>query len=342
MTTAFFTDTRFALHTQAGHPEHAGRLSAVIELFKTENVWESLHHISATPATNAQILAVHTQEYLDLLASTAAMPRGGNFGLDTYIVPQSYELARLAAGGVAGVVDAVMDGTAQNGIAAVRPPGHHATPSMGMGFCLLGNVAIAARHAIATHRIQRVAIVDYDVHHGNGTQDCLYQHPDVLFVSSHQSPLYPGTGMITEIGAGAGKGFTANIPLPPRTGDTGFKQVYAGFVATLLRRFAPQLILVSAGFDAHWVDPLANLGLSLAGYDFLARQMMALADELCAGRIVFVMEGGYDLQALSHGWLNIARALLGAEGISDPLGASPYDVPLDATFLARLHQLHAL
>lgn len=342
MTTVFFTDSRFAAHTQPGHPEHAGRLEAVYQLLEQTSVLEDLQRIEAQPASDAQLLAVHTQPYLDLLAKTAQLPHAAMLGLDTYIVPQSYELARLAVGGVIAIVEAVVRGTADNGMACVRPPGHHATPTMGMGFCLLSNIAIAARHALAVGGLERIAIVDFDVHHGNGTQDALYDEPKVLFISSHQSPLYPGTGAMTEIGSGAGRGFTANIPLPPFTGDSGIQQVYDEFVAAMLTRYQPQLILVSAGFDAHWRDPLAQLQLSLEGYAHLTRGLMRAAHNLCGGKIVFVMEGGYDLTALSHGWLNIAYALLERDEISDPLGSAAEERPLPDGFLDRLREIHGL
>ncbi|MFP4321161.1 MAG: histone deacetylase [Anaerolineales bacterium] len=343
MTTAFFTDKHFAAHTQPGHPEHAGRLEAVVALLQDTGTWQRLAHLAdVMPATDEQILAVHTARYLKTLAATANMQYGTYFGADTYLTPQSYNLARLAAGGTLAVVDAVLGGEAQNGIAAIRPPGHHATPQTGMGFCLLSNIAMAARHALARHGLQRVAIVDYDVHHGNGTQDCLYDDPRVLFISSHQAPLYPGTGAIGETGRSDGRGYTVNIPLPAATGDDAFATLYADFVRPILARYAPQLLLVSAGFDAHWVDPLAGLSLSLAGYDQLCRLMLQAADDVCEGKVIFVMEGGYDLQALSHGWLNIARRLLGDEALSDPLGLAPMAQDLPDGLLERLREQHRL
>ena len=342
MTTAFFTDKRFAAHTYAGHPEHAGRLEAVIQRLQTGGVWDALHHISAEPANDEQLLAVHTRRYLDELAATAKIPGGTHLGVDTYIVPESYELARLAAGGVISVVDAVMKGEADNGIAAVRPPGHHATPTTGMGFCLLSNIAIAARHALNAHHLERVAIVDFDVHHGNGTQGALYNSKNVLFVSSHQSPLYPGTGGMDETGSGEGKGFTVNIPLPPGTGDPGIMRVYEEIVIPILQRYDPQLVLVSAGFDAHWVDPLAQLELSSHGFDYITRILIKFARSACEGRIIFVMEGGYDLNALSFGWLNIASALLDRDSIPDPYGAAKNARMLPDSLLKNLKSVHSL
>lgn len=342
MVTAFFTDTRFAQHTMPGHPEHAGRLQAVVKLLEAEGVLSELKVLTATPATVEPLLAIHEAPYLDLLASTAKLTRATGLGLDTYIVPQSYELARLAAGGVMEVITAVLKEEAQNGIAAVRPPGHHATPSQGMGFCLLNNIAIGARYAQQVHGLERVAIVDFDVHHGNGTQDAFYGDPSVLFISSHQSPLYPGTGSLPERGKGQGLGYTVNLPLPPNTGDAAIQQVYTEVVAPVLRRFQPQLILVSAGFDAHHVDPLAQLKLSLLGFNSLVRLLLELAQELCQGKLVFVMEGGYDLTALSYGWLNIANALLGKNSVSDPLGSAQQPRPLTEHLLEEFKKANQL
>jgi acetoin utilization deacetylase AcuC-like enzyme len=340
--TAFFTDERFSAHTLPGHPEHAGRLEAVNALLREDGILNELHQIEAAPATEGQIRAVHTERYLNLLAETSSLKRTSMLNADTYITPQTYELARLASGGVCAVVDAVMRGEAQNGFAAVRPPGHHATPGIGMGFCLLNNIAIGARHALTAYNLERVAIVDYDVHHGNGTQDVFYDDPHVLFISSHQSPLYPGTGMLDEVGIGEGRGTTVNLPLPAGTGDSAFQTLYTEVVTPLLRHFQPDLILVSAGFDAHWVDPLANLALSMHGYNFLTQLLLELGKELCGGKVIFVMEGGYDLTALSHGWLNIARALLGKNELSDPLGVASQDKPLSQQLLEKFKETHTI
>ena len=231
---------------------------------------------------------------------------------DTYALPVSLDVARLAAGAVIGAVDAALSGRADNALAIVRPPGHHATAERAMGFCLLNNVAIAARHARSAPGIEKVLILDYDVHHGNGTNDIFYADPSVCFISIHQSPFYPGTGALEEAGAGAGRGLYAQHPLS----SAGMAMRLIGGCsmrssAPAVERFDPDFMLISAGFDAHWVDPLASMQLTLGGYDHLARECIVLAERLCDGRIVFVMEGGYDLPALANGWVSIARALLG-------------------------------
>lgn len=342
MATVYVTDARFAAHTLEGHPEHAGRLEAIERHFAREQLHTRLVMPSVTPAPYEALAAAHSAHYLADLEQTRALAEVAMLDPDTYVLPGSYEVARLAAGAVLTAVDAVLASEADNALAAVRPPGHHATRSTAMGFCLLNNIAIAARHAVRVHGLRRVLIVDFDVHHGNGTQDIFYDDPAVLYVSSHQSPLYPGTGMVDEIGVGAGVGYTLNIPLPPGAGDRAFEHVYRNIVVPAATRFAPDLILVSAGFDAHWADPLANMMLSLAGFDRLVRLLTGLAQELCAGRIVFVLEGGYHLEVLGAGWANVARALLGDAEVEDPLGVAHHREPDIETLVARIRRFHKL
>ncbi len=342
MVTVYVTDERFAAHSMDGHPEFAGRLTAIVQELERSGLNAHLQCLEIEAATHAAITAAHTEKYVTRLAHTTELRGPIMFGLDTYVTPHSYAIARLAAGGVIGAVDAVMQSTAHNALAAIRPPGHHATPNTGMGFCLLNNIAIAARHAQTAYGISRVLIVDFDVHHGNGTQDVLYDDPSILFISTHQSPLYPGTGMIGETGQGAGTGYTLNIPLPAGVGNTGYATVFDEIVLPAARRFAPELVLVSAGFDAHWADPLANMRLSLAGFSTLTRQLITLAEEVCDGRIVFVLEGGYNLQVLSRGWSNVARALLGQADGDDPIGTAPGHEPSIDYILDRVRHIHKL
>ncbi len=262
---------------------------------------------------------------------------------DTYFGPSSFEIARLSAGGVIQAIDAVLSGRANNALAAVRPPGHHALQATAMGFCLLGNVAIAVRHAQAVHGLDRILIVDYDVHHGNGTQDMLYEDPHSLFLSTHQFPFYPGTGDLYETGTGDGAGFTVNIPLNAGHGDNSYRAVYKEIVWPVAERFKPQLVIVSAGFDAHWKDPLAEMRLSLHGYDHLSRELIAIAERFCDGKIVFVTEGGYNLEALAHGVRNIALALLADDEISDPLGPAPDTLEISARpLIEEVRRIHRL
>jgi acetoin utilization deacetylase AcuC-like enzyme len=346
--TAYVTHRDYALHTLSGHPEYAGRILRVWDVMDRSDVRGDLLAVDPTAASLEQLYRVHDPRYVESVQRACQIAAGEPEGAvlldpDTYVLPISYEVAQLSAGGVLRAVDAVITGRAENGLAVVRPPGHHATPVRGMGFCLFSNVALAARHAQATSdAIKRILIVDFDVHHGNGTQAAFYDDPSVLFISTHQYPLYPGTGAMQDIGEGDGRGTTINIPLKAGTGSEGFRLLYERVVWPAARRFKPDLILVSAGFDAHWVDPLAGLHLDLEGFGHLTRELIRMARELCGGRIVFVMEGGYDLDALSHGVLNIAYALRGQDQVVDPLGG--VDLPQQDTSaladqLVALHQL---
>ena len=343
MTSAYLTDERFIEHDFPGHPEHAGRIQAVWEELEAQGLADQLLRITPERASDQQILAAHSHAHLERLRQIERQERLTRIDADTYALPVSLEIARLAAGAVIGAVDAIASKRAQNALAIARPPGHHATPDWQMGFCLLNNIAIAARHAQSQLGVEKVLILDYDVHHGNGTNDIFYADPGVLFISAHQYPFYPGTGAIDEIGAGEGRGRTINIPLPGGHGDASYLRIFAEIIAPAIERFKPELMLISAGFDAHWADPLAGMRLTLAGYDTLARECLELARRLCHGRIVFVMEGGYDLPALAHGWRNIAGALLGLDEISDPYGGprSPErsDIQPLIDQLRRIHQL---
>ena len=248
----------------------------------------------------------------------------------------------MAAGGVVRAVEAVLAGEVANGFALVRPPGHHATATRAMGFCLFNNVAVAARAALAEGQAERVFIADFDVHHGNGTQDTFADDPAVFYFSTHQYPYYPGTGHWSETGNGAGAGTLLNVPLPPGVGDAGYAQVYAELVWPLAERFRPDLVLVSAGYDAHWRDPLAQMNLSLTGYAWLQQELVRLAGQLCGGRIVFTLEGGYELDVLACGVLNGFYRLLGEDTIADPFGPSRRpERPVDA-LIARLKKVHGL
>lgn len=342
MTTAYVTHPLYIDHDFPGHPEHAGRIKAVWRELESSNLTPKLLKLTPDEISDELILAVHTPEYLRLLDMLPVQERGVKLDGDTYALPETPEIARLSAGGVLLAMETVLSGQATNAMACVRPPGHHARAERGMGFCILGNVPIAVKAVQKKYGLERVLVVDYDVHHGNGSQDMFYTDPSVLFISSHQYPLYPGTGRAEETGAGQGKGTTINIPLPAGTGDAGFAKVYEQIIWPAARRFQPELIVVSAGFDAHWRDPLAELRLSLPGYAHISRELIRMANELCDGKIVFVMEGGYDLEALAHGWRNIAHALLGESHVSDPLGLRQGTEPNIQPLMTYIQDLHSL
>ncbi len=341
MTTAYCYDDRFLLHDYPGHPENAGRLKAIVAGLEHNGLLAQLAPIKVVAATQEEITRVHTRSYMEQVRRVAERG-GGHLDPDTYMNAHSFETARLAAGGVLALVRAVLEGEADNGFALVRPPGHHATPGRGMGFCLFNNIAVAARDALARPDVERVMIFDFDVHHGNGTQDAFAAAPDVLFISTHQYPYYPGTGSVGEGGHGEGAGTVVNVPLSPGVGDVGFGEIMEQIVRPLAHRYDPQLILVSAGFDAHWSDPLAMMGLSLPGYAHLARELVSLSGELCDGRLVFVLEGGYDPAVLSNAVCNTCFALLGDSTLLDPIGRSPYqETPIDNR-IAEIKRIHAI
>ncbi|MBC7228338.1 MAG: histone deacetylase [Thermoflexales bacterium] len=303
-------------------------------------VLEQLTPVEARPATEEELARVHTPSYIAQVRRVAERG-GGHLDADTYMNARSYDAAVMAAGGLLALVEAVVEGRVRNGFALVRPPGHHALPDRGMGFCLFNNVAVAARHAQTLPGIRRVFIADIDVHHGNGTQAVFEADPTVFYFSTHEYPYYPGTGHWSEAGVGEGEGSVLNVPLPAGVGDQGFARVYKELVWPLARRFHPDLILVSAGYDSHWQDPLAMMQLSLTGYARIARELVAMAEELCGGRVVFTLEGGYHLDVLAHGVLNGFYALLGEETVSDPFGPPfPASEPDIGPLLARLKERH--
>lgn len=344
MATGYVYAAEFLAHAEEGHPEAPERLREIMRVLAETGVLAQLVALAPAPASDAHILAAHTPEHL---ARVKRMDErgGGNFDADTYANAHTLAAARLAAGAVVRAVDATLAGEVDNAFALVRPPGHHATRTRPMGFCIFNNVAIAAQHALAAHHLDRVLIVDYDVHHGNGTQEIFYDSPRALYFSTHQFPHYPGTGDWREIGTGAGTGFTVNVPLPARVGDAGYQRVFDEVLFPLAERYCPQLVLVSAGYDAHWSDPLADEQLTLTGYAMLARTLIEMARTFCAGRIVFTLEGGYHLPALAHGVANTFRALLGDPAITDPLGVphvSEYDLADLSAYLDHLKGMHRL
>jgi len=317
----FFYPINHQAHFEKGHPERPERVETMRQSFTNAGWWDIFPQLSAIEPSIEVLSAIHKMDYLRTLKAASA--QGRHLDMDTYTTTESWILALESAGGAIAVAQAVWQRHANRGFALCRPPGHHATQNRGMGFCLLNNVAIAAEYILQTFGAQKLAIVDLDLHHGNGTQDIFWRRSDVLYISTHQSPHYPGTGLLGEIGAGSGEKFTANFPLPPTTGDVGFNSVMDECILPLLDRFTPEMVLVSYGFDTHWRDPLGNLLLSAGGYGSLIRSLTSWADNHCGGRIMLVLEGGYDLQAAAACGLSVTSALLG-EDQEDMLGPAPF------------------
>jgi len=298
--------TGFVYHPQylehdmgAGHPESPERLRAIVARLQESGVFERLVQIQPLPAADEWITYIHAASYLETLKRRA--PTHGRVSLDpdTSMSPGSLSAAYLAAGGLLTAADAIVSGSIDHAFCAVRPPGHHAEHDRAMGFCLFNNVAIAARYLQRKHGIARVLIVDWDVHHGNGTQHAFYDDPSVLFFSTHQYPHYPGTGRPSEEGEGAGKGTTINVPMTAGEGDDVYRRLFEKVLIPAADNFKPDFVVLSAGFDAHRNDPLASMGLTEDGYAELTRLVVQIAQRHCNGRVLSSLEGGYHLASLS-------------------------------------------
>lgn len=325
-------------HARAGHPEAPERFAGLPALLHR---FEGAQHVRPSSDEEARRAAaqVHDAAYLERLRAAC---RRGPAVIDpapTYVTPASFESALHAAGGALAVLEAIHSGRAAAGMALVRPPGHHAPADRAMGFCLLNNIALTARSARELG-YSRILIVDFDVHHGNGTQAITESDPDILFISTHQEGIYPGTGDWREIGSGPGLGSVVNIPLPAGAGDAAFRLIASRLLAPLARRHRPDLILVSTGFDAHWRDPLAGLQLTIGGYHRLAQDLISLAMELAQGRIVFVTEGGYDPEVVSEAASAILSGLADGPDFEDRLGPAPLPEPDVEERISRIAELH--
>jgi acetoin utilization deacetylase AcuC-like enzyme len=299
------------LHHETGpvHPERADRIRAVLAEVERAGLDQTLTWMRPDPIALDQLESIHSKEHVRRVEEACLKNAGAIDAGDTIVCHDSFEAALLSAGAAVLAVDAVMAGRVEAAFSACRPPGHHATPSRAMGFCLFNNVALAARHAQRSHGLERVAIVDWDVHHGNGTQDIFFADGSVLFASLHQYPFYPGTGSVAEDGAGEGKGLTLNYPLDAGSGPEAFTHIFETSLLPALHAFKPQLLLISAGFDAHVDDPLGGLRLNAGAFGTLTTALRAAADTLCDGRIVSVLEGGYDLGGLGTSAAEHLRAL---------------------------------
>jgi acetoin utilization deacetylase AcuC-like enzyme len=333
-------DPLYLEHAYPGHPERPDRLRSIMSHLETSGLLARMTEIEPRDATAEDLVLVHDPALVERIGTLRPGQRPVWLDADTYVSARSCDAAVRAAGGVLAAADAVMDERVDAAFCVVRPPGHHATPTQAMGFCLFNNVAVAARHLLERRGLQRVAIADFDVHHGNGTQDIFFDDPRVLYFSTHQFPHYPGTGRAEEVGAGN----IVNVPLPAGSGDIEAWRAYSEVCAPLVRRFAPEFLLVSAGFDAHFADPLAHLLFSAHGYYDIAKLLRELSDELCGGRILYALEGGYDLDAIAWSADSCVRALMDEEFAADTLGSGP-DVrgpDIDAVIAASraIHRLN--
>ncbi|HLZ19792.1 MAG TPA: histone deacetylase [Smithellaceae bacterium] len=292
-------DRRYLQHTSgASHPESPERLAPVYEMLDNPDTSWKYAFIDARSASHDELAYVHTQHYIDYVASTA----GKDYVIldpDTITCPETYEIAKLAAGGACNAVDAVLTGEVDNAFALVRPPGHHASAANSAGFCIFNNVAIAALHARYVHNVKRILIVDWDLHHGNGTQKTFYADREVLFFSTHQYPYYPGTGGMLEAGEGTGLGYTVNVPLNRGGGNATYVAALRKILLPIARFYNPELIMVSAGFDIYFKDPLGGMRVNPEGFAAMARILLNLADECCDGKLVAVLEGGYHVGGLT-------------------------------------------
>jgi acetoin utilization deacetylase AcuC-like enzyme len=322
MSAGYVYNPVYLKHDTGQHVEVAARLEAIISHLEKTGLTSQLTLIEPRPATVDEIALVHRRDYIKEIEETAR--RGGGWlDPDTVMSAGSYEAALYAAGGLIRAVEAVMGGEVDSAFALVRPPGHHATAGQAKGFCLFNNIAIAAKYALTEYKLERLLIIDFDVHHGNGTQEAFYDNPQVMYISTHQYPFYPGTGSIEETGSGAAEGTNINIPLPAGCGDAEYLKVFEQIITPAAQRFNPQLILASAGYDGHRADPLAMMELTVAGFGQMTGVIKGLADELCGGHLAFTLEGGYDLNALAASVKATFDTLLG-NSVEDPLGQPPH------------------
>ncbi|MFC1893681.1 histone deacetylase [Chloroflexota bacterium] len=343
MKVGFVYDPIYLQHDTGQHVENAGRLEAIISHLNQTGLTGELVSIKPRVASVEELSLVHDRQHVSHIRDVAESG-GGWLDMDTVMSARSYQTAVYAAGGAISATEAVITGEVDRAFALVRPPGHHATPQHAMGFCLFNNVAVATKYALAQYGLERVAIIDFDVHHGNGTQDIFDGSPEVLYISIHQYPHYPGTGSIGEVGRGVARGTKVNVPLPAGCGDKEYLLAFEQVIAPVTRRFEPQLIFVSAGYDSHWADQLAMMQVTTTGLARMVGIIKDLADELCRGRIVLSVEGGYHYQALASSVKATFDILLGKTDVDDPLGQQlqrkeAYNI---TPLLGELKEIHAL
>jgi acetoin utilization deacetylase AcuC-like enzyme len=337
MSLVLISSPRFADHlTPPGHPERVER-AEVMQAVVAE--WRQHGGSVREPraASRAELLRVHSEHHLATIDRTAG--RSSSLDPDTFASPQSRDVAMVAAGAALVGVETIVESKATRAFALVRPPGHHAERDRAMGFCLYNNVAAAASHALALG-MKRVVVMDYDVHHGNGTQWIFYEDPRVLYISTHQYPFYPGTGAAEDVGRGKGLGYTVNVPLEAGATDDDYREVFKAVVTPVIDQFKPELVMISAGFDAHERDPLARMRLSTAGYASMTASLSEAADKHCHGRIVAVTEGGYDLAALKA-CLQTTLAVLDGSAVDSSAETAPGPTSRSRSAIAAVRAVHA-
>lgn len=322
MSTGLVYDSSFSEHTHNESPESSLRLEKLFEYLSKSEIYDSLKRIQIDPVPWETVLNSHTRSYVEKVKLFSKKNKK-RISFDTYLTKYAADAARLGAAGAIASTKAVLDGSVKNSFSLMRPVGHHAHSTHAMGYCIFNNVAIAANYALQEHKIDRVMIIDLDAHHGNGTEQIFYANDDVLFVSFHQHPWFPGTGDCLRSGTEAGLGYNYNIAMPTWSDDQSYQKGFKDIVIPLAEKFKPQIILVSMGYDAHWMDHSSVLGLTVKGYYDLTKSIKDLASDICENRLVFVLEGGYNLIATQECLVATFKALLGEAKFSDTFGKCP-------------------
>lgn len=328
----------YLIHTQAHHPERKERLESVLNAIVQQNLVDRLQIFEPLPATVEDIALIHDRSYI---SSVEEACRSGRvlLDMDTYLVPESYHVALLSVGGALTGLRRVMDKNPEKVFVLNRPPGHHAESGRAMGFCLFNNVAVAAAVAMRDYGLKRIAIVDWDVHHGNGTQNSFERDAEVLFISTHQSPAYPGTGSAGDVGRANGEGYTVNIPLPPGCGDVEYAMFFSEIIVPVLDQFKPEILLISAGQDAYRMDPLAGMSLTYNGYYNMAAELAGVAERWSEGRMLLCLEGGYHLEGQAGAVIHVLNAL---GGWNLPIGEKAPELKPSDTAIRRLEEIRLI
>jgi len=339
--TGVIKDNRFMEHDMgAYHPENPRRLEVIYNMLEDSDIKGKFHKIGCRSATKEEVCYIHSPSYVDMIANTKDKSHV-MLDPDTSTCARSYEVAMLAAGALCEAIKAVIDGDIDNAFALIRPPGHHAERNRAMGFCLFNNVAIGARYAQKTHGIKRVLIVDWDLHHGNGTQHAFEDDPTILYFSTHQYPYYPGTGSFEEVGIGEGEGFTVNVPLSYGYGDSEYSAIYNMVLKPIAMEFKPDLVLVSAGFDIYRDDPLGGMSVTPEGFAAITRVIMDIAEECCNGKLVITLEGGYNLNGLRDSVKAVLKELAGITNTDPEEIAKKANEEMLSGVVTRIKQVHS-